>query len=51
MIQLNENEEYDMGEQLDALMQFVSEQAVITQGLIKSYPEIAKRLDECGKTE
>jgi hypothetical protein len=50
-IQLDENEEYNMENQLDALMQFVCEEAVKTHQLIKFYQEIAKRLDRCGKTE
>lgn len=46
LIHLKNDEVYDIEQHLDALMQFVSEQAVITFKLKSSYSKILKRLDE-----
>ncbi|MEG4290618.1 hypothetical protein Q5692_18900 [Microcoleus sp. C2C3] len=45
-IQLDQNEEYDIEEHLQALMDFTCKQAVETYGLVNSYEKIVRRLDE-----
>lgn len=49
--QLDKNEKYDMENHLDALIEFVCEQAVKTHKLINHYQELVKRLDRLDKVE
>jgi hypothetical protein len=44
-IQLEKNETYYIEEQLDALMRFVTEQAVKNHELRKSYQKLVERFD------
>jgi len=48
-IQLEQNEKYNIGEHLSALIEFVCKQAIETYQLTNSYKKLSERLDALEK--